>query len=376
MAINEVGQQRCSVAALQRDALEVMQKSFCCNAALFIIRSEQHYAHDFDRMAQRGLTDDFGERYVAGAGADDPGGPYMRDHPERRFGVVRLETMGLAKRWVNSRYYKELFAPFGIRDMLCLELVVDNRQIGVIALCRTSTAGPFLDRDESKGALCRSAIAQALGRALDAEAASENDRRLADAVSDATDTGIVALDARLRVIYKTRATDILLGQMAPARVGASETDLASLPPELQLLANRLRRRALVTPSEQWPSLNQELKIATASGVVLASINAVRLACGDTRYIISLRREADPSCDKRKLLSLGLSPREADVVLSVIRGLRNVDIADSLCMSINTVQTHLRSVFAKLNVYNRASLLSRVLSDACPDSPTVLRRAQN
>ncbi len=368
MAINESTQENCGVEPLQKTALDALQKHLCCDAALFVIRSPGHWTRDFDRLAQRGLMEDFTPRYLAGPCADDPFAPFIRENPNWRFGVIASEKLVPREQWLKSRLCRELLLPAGVFHMLCMELVVDRKQAGLIGLFRSMKAGPFVDHDECKAALCTTAMAQALRRALDAEAESNRDRHLANAVSDATGVGIVVLDARLQVRFRTHAADVMLDQIAPCVVGP-RTDVAPLPPDLQRLSTALRRRMLKSSFDQGPPLTQEIRISTARGVVLASITAVRLA-GDTRYIISLRSEAARGCDKSKLVRIGLSPREAEVVMCVAAGLRNNDIAEHLFLSINTVQTHLRSVFAKLDVHNRAGLLSRVLCDAHRESASL------
>ena len=52
-----------------------------------------------------------------------------------------------------------------------------------------------------------------------------------------------------------------------------------------------------------------------------------------------------------LLSL-LSPRERDVLLSMMEGKRGRQIAQDLMISTDTVRTHIRNIFAKLDVHSR------------------------
>jgi DNA-binding NarL/FixJ family response regulator len=48
----------------------------------------------------------------------------------------------------------------------------------------------------------------------------------------------------------------------------------------------------------------------------------------------------------------LTDREVEVLNLVARGFSNSDIAEELCISINTVKSHLKSILAKLNLENR------------------------
>ena len=58
-------------------------------------------------------------------------------------------------------------------------------------------------------------------------------------------------------------------------------------------------------------------------------------------------------------SASLSPREAEVARMVARGLTNRAIATALDISLWTVATHLRRIFAKLGVNNRAEMVALV-----------------
>ena len=58
--------------------------------------------------------------------------------------------------------------------------------------------------------------------------------------------------------------------------------------------------------------------------------------------------------------LGLTAREAEVLLWVTQGKSNADIATILGMSEKTVKTHLGSVFAKLGVESRTAASLRAM----------------
>jgi DNA-binding NarL/FixJ family response regulator len=60
------------------------------------------------------------------------------------------------------------------------------------------------------------------------------------------------------------------------------------------------------------------------------------------------------------VSLGLTPREADVLLWVTQGKSNGDVATILGMSEKTVKQHLGSVFQKLGVESRNAATLRAL----------------
>lgn len=56
--------------------------------------------------------------------------------------------------------------------------------------------------------------------------------------------------------------------------------------------------------------------------------------------------------KKSHLSIDLSNRELDTLKQIAENLSNQEIADKLFISLNTVKTHLKNIFIKLNVDNR------------------------
>ena len=51
----------------------------------------------------------------------------------------------------------------------------------------------------------------------------------------------------------------------------------------------------------------------------------------------------------------LGEREKEVIVSLVQGMTNKEIADHLCISINTVITHRRNIARKLQIHSVAGL---------------------
>lgn len=58
------------------------------------------------------------------------------------------------------------------------------------------------------------------------------------------------------------------------------------------------------------------------------------------------------------LDTALSQREMEVLDELVKGKSNKEISDSLCISINTVTTHLKKVYSKLEVGNRTQAVKK------------------
>lgn len=66
-----------------------------------------------------------------------------------------------------------------------------------------------------------------------------------------------------------------------------------------------------------------------------------------------RRPAPPEDDP-------LTAREREVLTLIAHGLTNSEIAERLTLSVNTVKTHRRNIYQKLDIHNRAALIEYAL----------------
>ncbi len=63
-------------------------------------------------------------------------------------------------------------------------------------------------------------------------------------------------------------------------------------------------------------------------------------------------------EANRLLPEPLTPRELDVLNLIVAGKPNKGIANALSISENTVKTHVKNIYQKLDVHNRAEAIAR------------------
>ncbi len=91
----------------------------------------------------------------------------------------------------------------------------------------------------------------------------------------------------------------------------------------------------------------------------------------------LTRQDDVSKNISAMVSKGgpdnseaLSEREKDVIIGVVQGLQNKEIADRLCISVNTVITHRRNIARKLQIHSPAGLTIYAIAAGLVDISSV------
>ncbi len=88
--------------------------------------------------------------------------------------------------------------------------------------------------------------------------------------------------------------------------------------------------------------------------------ALHCAIEDEIMLPAIAHESE--CEKRKadkenkeLVQEELSAREKDVLVQIVNGLSNKEIADVLCLSTHTVMSHRKNIARKLNIHSTAGL---------------------
>jgi DNA-binding NarL/FixJ family response regulator len=154
-----------------------------------------------------------------------------------------------------------------------------------------------------------------------------------------------------RVLWMTpQAAQLLAGTVANEAAGVQ-----SLPkPIIDWLHNCIS-------SEPYRNTPLEMSMAAGKRLTFAYVSRV----GSNDNLLRLV-EGDANQDKAQLkTALGLTERESEVLLWIMRGKSNRDIGEILDLSPRTVNKHLEQIFAKLGVENRtaaAALASRSLGN--------------
>lgn len=167
----------------------------------------------------------------------------------------------------------------------------------------------------------------------------------ARAALDATGRFLLATDGEGRLLWCTPQAERLLGGLLPGPDGVRPA-LAST-----LAAGLVRLRQTSSPGASAETFTLELP----DGEGLRRLEFTYLSpANPDEYLFRL---SEPTAGRQEAVlrdALGLTAREAEVLLWIANGKPNRDIGEILGISPRTVNKHLEQVFAKLGVENRAS----------------------
>lgn len=121
--------------------------------------------------------------------------------------------------------------------------------------------------------------------------------------------------------------------------------------EKMVLGQTVRHVVLYTWDAAWEFLEDASRIGVA-GVVLKSRGAAELVDAIERVTRGERVGLDGVSRGREKRSDDLSMREREVLALIAMGMSNREVAAELYLSVDTVKTYVRRVYAKLGVRNR------------------------
>lgn len=171
---------------------------------------------------------------------------------------------------------------------------------------------------------------------------------------------LIGADDSLRIVASDVAADRLgdlIGEHAP-RVAIVNFGALRAPADLRHLhCAHPDTHVIVLANRPTPGECSQLMALGATACLGKDVegrdvlNAIHLASRGLHVL----PHSSPANTTAGLLPDVLTPREADVLDQLQLGRSNGEIAQALCVSVETVRTHARAVFRKLGVHNRREL---------------------
>jgi DNA-binding CsgD family transcriptional regulator len=143
-------------------------------------------------------------------------------------------------------------------------------------------------------------------------------------------------------VWGTEKRDFMIGLLVFATVGYGET-LTNLPGTVR---------------------TTEVTLSNPGGFLFSSIPYALYGIFLINYFLHYYLPAPLALDDLSdtfLSKYGITGREREIILKVMQGKSNADIASELFISLATVKTHLHNIYTKIGVESRFDLLARVRS---------------
>lgn len=269
---------------------------------------------------------------------------FMHDHPvimhNHRTGgpeALRISDFISQRELHDTGLYRELYRPMGVEYQISITL--PTRKPLIAALVFNRKTNDFSDRDRAVLNILRPHLATAFDSARFTSRLRKSLARYHGALEDMPE-GIVVLNGLSRVELGTHKARYWMGKYFPGAARAP----GALPEEL---AAWLRRQA---PPGYDPGASSPLFVKK----LLSDQLSVRLIRTEEKRRMLLFSETRALTSAKPLEGLGLTPRQAEVLLHLAQGCANEQIARQLHLSVRTVHKHLETIFKTLKVSSRTA----------------------
>jgi DNA-binding CsgD family transcriptional regulator len=285
---------------------------------------------------------------------------HLHEHPLIRYAqaqpslnlphAVKISDLLTAREWHRIGIYNEFFQLLSLEDQMAIGF--SGRDGNLIGIALNRSAATFTDDERAALDIVLPHVAQAWRTAAAVTEANWQVGALSMAL-DALGSGVVGLDHLERIRFATRQARewLRLYFGAPVR-GHERSD--DLPEPVRLWVRR--QRELLGMRDDFPPPPFPLSLERDGRQLVVHL-IPRSATGTAVLILE---EHVRRLEREDVIGLGLTRRQADIVILAAQGRTNLEIAEALTISVNTVRSHMEDIFARLGVRNRAELTGFVL----------------
>lgn len=286
------------------------------------------------------VASDFLVEYESYGRADDP----VLDFVLRHHRPIDSSRVVSPERWASCGARSALRA-VGYGHSLEAPVIVSGIVFGTINFARSTPQSPFDEVDLESAQLVGDQLALALERAVRFEVTGARVSTLERAL-DRVPQALVISDLDGRVLFRNRrAREAPQSANSTVVARTMAASITAAMASLRLHGRRTHTQSMRTPEGQLIARSHRLSERDDAAVTLFYHGA---ATPDAQPM--------PTWDV-------LSRREQEIAQLVSRGLTSKQIADEAFISENTVKQHLKRIFAKTDVRNRAELVQAIWAAA-------------
>jgi len=269
----------------------------------------------------------------------------------------------------QTDFYRAILAPQRLRHSVILTLLRDEERVAAAAFLRAAHAGPFTDAEFALLREVAPHLQRALKLTLRIESLRKHSMSLAEALNVSA-TGMLLADAQGHVIFVNPAAGRVL----------KEADGLSLRSGRLIVEDPAARRALgsaLTRTGHTADMTEAVGVEGASALTVprpTGRQAYNLLVWPLRLGVgvlpvdapnALIVVTDPVSSSRPPLEAlasiyGFTPSETALASLLVEGHPLKECASRLGITMNTVKTHMKQLFAKTNTRRQAELIRLVL----------------
>ncbi len=360
LAVGHMALECNSLDELQNDTLYTMQRSINAASSVYLhmtsdgrttrFRGEKAHGHPESEMTK------WCQQY-------QPQDPFVRRYLEEiddnASKIVVSSEIIEEREYIASNFYNNFLRPMSIYHVMLVGLSSARVPFGILGFHRPKEAPAFSAREIAMAELMAPHLGGAIQKARVLERVDERDWIINAISAETLYNSIIVLDGNLKPIYASESASELM-RSAVYQSQTASLDTLSLPSTL-IQKSRQLMRVLSEKSDISELQNFSLQIGPNEQPINVHLRPMECGVDEIRIMVCFESSSSQKKPHVQLKQYGLTPRQIDIAQLVGVGLTNAEIATQLCISIRTVENHLRTVYEKAGVNNRTSLAYRMVN---------------
>ena len=265
------------------------------------------------------------------------------------FEVVGPEEAG---EFEQSEFYVDFLQGLGIRHLILFCIARDKHPVAYFAVQRWAESRDFTEEDLALARVLAPHVTAAIDRIHLADENQKNTHIIDFLSVDVFNRGLLILNEGYDLeMANTRAIDIL-------------TDVPGFVPVLSRVPDAVTdacREFLCEYGRDNTTSRIEFSIPGQEPELRGYVRLKDTGDQNLMFLAFINPEQQIAINPEQLKCFRLTRRETEIARSVADGMTNPQIADDLFVSVRTVQNHLRSIYGKVGVRNRTSLIKQLMT---------------
>ncbi|MDE2379261.1 helix-turn-helix transcriptional regulator [Bradyrhizobium sp.] len=283
-------------------------------------------------------------------------------------GEVFLTQAHYGEAFVKTEIYNDFLRPLGARYVIGIKLAERGPAVSMLRIHRSARNGPYSDQDVRRLKSISSNLSRSANLYFD-RLQLERKAALATAALNQLNVGVVVLSPDRCIDQINAVAERILANNAVATVRAGRLVFSDIRVECTI--GRLLNSAASGPPARVDAV-RSLQVGEYD-VCAALLDGSRAPKGGEKgdEFLLLTFEKTRGCEDlldQMRGEFGLTYSEAAVVDQIVGGRTVQEVATANSVSLNTVKTHLKAAFAKMNVHSQSELVRLALRDRERRSP--------
>jgi DNA-binding CsgD family transcriptional regulator len=312
---------------------------------------------DLDRVITMGIEDNFLIQFRDYYHRLDP---FLKVFQTTSPPVLTTEQIIPFRDLIRREYYNDFLRLQSIHYQMSIYLKSEGTLLGVLSLFRPKKGKHFSSQEKAKAALMVPYLAGALKKNLMSHKMIERKPSVDSIITALPHLGVMVMDASADPIYQDENAVRIISDLNMDKRQFLGASFKPLPEEIHMRCKKLLRVA--QQANTFESCQDQFYLVPPGGEQKVSVHLRLITWRRKKPLLLLYLDPQESllCFLKRTRKHDLTGREIEVISLLSEGLTNKEIAENLFISENTVENHLKSIYRKMDVTNRTSVVRRLL----------------